>query len=67
MTQSGGYFETIGRQAGMTPQVDDKMAYADTEGSQVDNVGTQAKELEKIILTLYSRESMTSMLNTVET
>ena len=47
MTQSGGYFETIGRQAGMTPQVDDKMAYADTEGSQVDNVGKQAKELEK--------------------
>ena len=47
MTQSGGYFETIGRQAGMTPQVDDKMAYADTEGSQVKNVGEQAKELEK--------------------
>ena len=38
MTQSGGYFETIGRQAGMTPQVDDKMAYADTEGSQVKTV-----------------------------
>ena len=47
MTQSGGYFETIGRQSGMTPQVDDKMAYADTEGSQVKNVGEQAKELEK--------------------
>ena len=47
MTLSGGYFETIGRQAGMTPQVDDKMAYVDTEGSQVDNVGKQAKDLEK--------------------
>ena len=47
MTQSGGYFETIGRQAGMTPQVDDKMAYADTEGDQVKNIGEQAKELEK--------------------
>jgi len=44
---SSSYFETVGRQSGMTPQVDDKMAYADTEGSQVDNVGKQAKELEK--------------------
>ena len=44
---SDSYFETIGRQSGMTPQVDDKMAYADTEGSQVKNVGEQAKELEK--------------------
>jgi len=44
---SSSYFETVGRQSGMTPQVDDKMAYADTEGSQVDNVAKQAKELEK--------------------
>lgn len=44
---SSSYFETVGRQAGMTPQVDEKMAYADTEGSQVKNIGEQAKELEK--------------------
>ena len=44
---SSSYFETIGRQSGMTPQVDDKMAYADTEGDQVKNVGEQAKELEQ--------------------
>ena len=44
---SSSYFETVGRQSGMTPQVDDKLAFADTEGSQVDNIGKQAKELEK--------------------
>ena len=44
---SSSYFETVGRQAGMTPQVDEKMAYADTEGDQVDNVAKQAKELEQ--------------------
>ena len=44
---SSSYFETVGRQSGMTPQVDDKLAFADTEGSQVKNIGEQAKDLEK--------------------
>jgi len=44
---SSSYFETVGRQSGMTPQVDDKLAFADTEGSQVKNVGEQAKTAEK--------------------
>ena len=44
---SSSYFETVGRQAGMTPQVDDNLAYKDTEGDQVKNIGEQAKELEK--------------------
>ena len=41
---SSSYFETIGRQSGMTPQVGDDLAYKDTEGSQVKNVGEQAKK-----------------------
>ena len=44
---SSSYFETVGRQAGMTPQVGDDLAYKDTEGDQVKNIGEQAKELEK--------------------
>ena len=44
---SSSYFETVGRQSGMTPQVDDKLAFADLEGSQVKNIGEQAKDLEK--------------------
>ena len=44
---SSSYFETVGRQAGMTPQIGDDLAFKDTEGSQVKNIGEKAKEAEE--------------------